>query len=171
MAEKTSAGTGQSATYQIREASPVDSRTIIDIVKQVFDYYNLTFQADTEIPDIQDIDSYYTGNGKRLFVVSDSNYCLGCAGLSLTNAHAELKRVYIHPQYWNNGIGSDLVNHALNIAGSHKKNYVELWSDTRFERSHRFYENLGFIYSGRVRPLNDINKSFEYHFYKTLDGE
>jgi len=41
---------------------------------------------------------------------------------------------------------------------------VELWSDTRFTRAHRFYERHGFVRTGRTRELNDPSNTTEFHF-------
>ena len=45
-----------------------------------------------------------------------------------------------------------------------------LWSDTRFERAHRFYEKRSFVRSGPVRVLADISSSLEYGFARPVNG-
>src|SRR4029077_14685848 len=45
-----------------------------------------------------------------------------------------------------------------------------LWSDTRFDRAHRFYEKRSYVRSGPIRALADISNSLEYGFAKPMDG-
>jgi GNAT superfamily N-acetyltransferase len=45
-----------------------------------------------------------------------------------------------------------------------------LWSDTRFDRAHRFYEKRSYVRSGPVRVLADISNSLEYGFAKPVNG-
>ena len=45
---------------------------------------------------------------------------------------------------------------------------LELWSDTRFERAHAFYEKQGFVRAGPLRPLGDKSGSIEFGFHKPL---
>jgi putative acetyltransferase len=39
-----------------------------------------------------------------------------------------------------------------------------LWTDTRFEAGHRFYEKCGFTRTGETRILDDLSASSEYRF-------
>lgn len=46
---------------------------------------------------------------------------------------------------------------------------VEFWSDTRFERAHRFFEKFGFQKSGEVRDMTDSVVPYsEYFFFLEL---
>ncbi len=45
-----------------------------------------------------------------------------------------------------------------------------LWSDTRFERAHRFYERRGYVRAGPIRVLNDLSNSLEFGYAKLVDG-
>ena len=42
---------------------------------------------------------------------------------------------------------------------------VEFWSDTRFQRAHRFFEKFGFQRSGEVRTMNDSHQEYQEYFY------
>jgi GNAT superfamily N-acetyltransferase len=45
-----------------------------------------------------------------------------------------------------------------------------LWSDTRFERAHRFYEKWSYVRHGGVRILHDISNSLEFGYAKPVDA-
>jgi GNAT superfamily N-acetyltransferase len=45
-----------------------------------------------------------------------------------------------------------------------------LWTDTRFEAAHRFYEKRGFVRQGSIRILDDISNSLEFRYAKPLTG-
>ena len=55
---------------------------------------------------------------------------------------------------------------ALARAGGARE--IVLWSDTRFERGHRFYEKLGFVREPVERYLADASESWEFFFRKSL---
>jgi GNAT superfamily N-acetyltransferase len=47
---------------------------------------------------------------------------------------------------------------------------MKLWSDTRFDRAHRFYEKRGYVRSGPLRALGDKSNSVEFGYAKPLTG-
>jgi putative acetyltransferase len=54
--------------------------------------------------------------------------------------------------------------HAVQAGGRR----MELWSDSRFARAHRFYEKHGYRRGGATRDLHDLSHTVEYDFHKTL---
>ena len=46
---------------------------------------------------------------------------------------------------------------------------MQLWTDTRFETAHRFYERKGYVADGRTRALYDLSNSIEYFYAKRLN--
>ena len=45
-----------------------------------------------------------------------------------------------------------------------------LWSDTRFDRAHRFYEKRSYVRAGPIRVLQDISQSLEFAYAKPVNG-
>ena len=45
-----------------------------------------------------------------------------------------------------------------------------LWSDTRFDRAHRFYEKRSYVRAGPIRVLHDISNSLEFAYAKPVNG-
>ena len=70
--------------------------------------------------------------------------------------------------------GSGLGHRLLDVAEAHAiaagASRLVLWSDTRFDRAHRFYEKRSYVRSGPVRVLEDISNSLEYGFAKPVNG-
>lgn len=57
---------------------------------------------------------------------------------------AELESVHVHPDHRGSGVGTTLVRHAVEQARALGCYRVQLTSDLRRPRAHRFYERLGF---------------------------
>jgi GNAT superfamily N-acetyltransferase len=45
-----------------------------------------------------------------------------------------------------------------------------LWTDTRFDAAHRFYEKRGYVRQGAIRILDDLSKSLEFRYAKPAAG-
>ena len=82
----------------------------------------------------------------------------------------EVCRVYVHPSQH----GSGLAHHLLDTAEAHAvaagAARLVLWSDTRFDRAHRFYEKRSYVRSGPIRVLHDISNSLEFAYAKPVNG-
>ena len=74
------------------------------------------------------------------------------------------------PSHHGTGIGHALLavaeGHAI-AAGAAR---LVLWSDTRFDRAHRFYEKRSYVRAGPIRVLQDISHSLEFAYAKPVDG-
>ncbi len=57
---------------------------------------------------------------------------------------AELESVHVHPEHRGAGVGVSLVHAAVEQARALGRYRVQLTSNARRERAHRFYESLGF---------------------------
>jgi len=68
------------------------------------------------------------------------------------------------------GLGHRLLDTAEAHAITAGAARLVLWSDTRFDRAHRFYEKRSYVRSGPVRVLADISNSLEYAFGKPVNG-
>ena len=42
---------------------------------------------------------------------------------------------------------------------------IEFWSDTRFERAHRFFAKFGFEKNGDVRSMDDSHEVYKEFFF------
>jgi N-acetylglutamate synthase-like GNAT family acetyltransferase len=149
----------------IREATAEDIPQLQALIAEVFEEYDMEFIAEDEIPDLLNFESYYKGQSPILLVAIDQDQPVGCAALKLDDDHGiYFSRVYVDQTYRGQRIGFRLMHELLKRAASIEHQSVYLWTDTRFDRAHRFYQRLGFSYTGHIRPLHDINDSFEYHY-------
>jgi GNAT superfamily N-acetyltransferase len=81
---------------------------------------------------------------------------------------AELKRLYVDASLRGRGMGQQLVETVLDWARAQGLARLVLWSDTRFENSHRLYRRLGFEQLGERAIEGDINASREYRFERDV---
>jgi GNAT superfamily N-acetyltransferase len=127
--------------------------------------------VDAEMPEYRALASYYADRGGALWAAEDAGEIVGMiATRPLSDGAWEVCRVYVRPALHGAGLGHRLLDvaeaHAL-AAGATR---LRLWSDTRFDRAHRFYEKRSYVRSGPVRVLADISNSLEYEFGKPVNG-
>jgi GNAT superfamily N-acetyltransferase len=89
--------------------------------------------------------------GNRILVAVEAGTVVGClqlaviAGLSRQGlTRAQIEGVRVAQERRNSGIGAALMGHAIAVAQAEGCALVQLTSDRRRERTHRFYEKLGF---------------------------
>ena len=127
--------------------------------------------VDAEMPEYRALASYYADRGGALWAAEDAGEIVGMiATRPLSDGAWEVCRVYVRPALHGAGLGHRLLDvaeaHAL-AAGATR---LRLWSDTRFDRAHRFYEKRSYVRSGPMRVLADISNSLEYEFGKPVNG-
>lgn len=80
--------------------------------------------------------------------------------------HAELKKLYVHPNCRGAGLARPLIERMHTWANERGFERLELWSDTKFLRAHGVYEHFGYRPTGAVRELDDVSLTAEYHFVR-----
>jgi len=157
--------------YKIRDAIPADSKELVELIAGIFDEYDWIFNAEDEIPDILHYEQCYE-NGSSLPALKVATTLDGkvvaCAGLKPDNRGVYLCRIYVTKSHRRQGLARYLINDLLEVANEHEIHYVHLWTDTLFTDAHKLYERLDFIYTGHIRPLNDANGCYEYHYERLL---
>ena len=66
----------------------------------------------------------------------------------------ELHGIYLHPDYYRQGIGSKVMDFAFDKARSLGKNIMTLWVFADNTNSIKFYEKCGFIADGKTKIIN-----------------
>jgi putative acetyltransferase len=157
--------------YKIREAKSSDSKALIELIAQVFDEYDWVFDAEEEIPDIVHYDQFYENDSVlpvlKVATTMDDKV-VACAGLKPDNRGVYLSRIYVAKSHRRQGLAQNLINDLMDSANAQDIHYVHLWTDTLFHDAHKLYERLEFVYTGHVRPLNDANGCYEYHYERLL---
>ena len=68
------------------------------------------------------------------------------------NSNAEIYGIYVHPNYWNQGIGCELVKETIqDLSKKDDYNGVVLWTMTGNKRSRKFYERNRFKVTDETR--------------------
>ncbi|MBC07642.1 GNAT family N-acetyltransferase [Thalassospira sp.] len=154
----------------IRPAFNRDGDGIADLIALVFaDYPGCVFDRAGEFPELDAIaDDFKADNGRIWVAVDAQERIVGCFGVKydIATREGELHKVYLHPAARGRGMAQKLMGKALAWLGqTHPEcRTVMLWTDTRFEAGHRFYEKCGFARAGESRILDDLSNSSEWQF-------
>jgi GNAT superfamily N-acetyltransferase len=127
--------------------------------------------VDAELPQYRALASYYADLGGALWAAEADGQIVGMvATRPLPEETWEICQVYVMPSLHGSGLGHRLLDLAEGHALSAGATRLVLWSDTRFDRAHRFYEKRSYVRSGPVRVLADISNSLEYGYAKPVNG-
>lgn len=157
----------------IRPARDADSEPLAALIAASFaEYENCHFLWE-EFPELRQPATAFAARGGRLWVVDAPGG--GIAGSLAASPVAEqgaveLTKIYVDPAFRGTGLAQALFAEARGFAEAGGFAEIMLWSDSRFARSHRFYEKLGFRRWPGTRYLGDVSATWEYHFRKPLRG-
>ncbi|MEQ9347104.1 MAG: GNAT family N-acetyltransferase [Thalassospira sp.] len=161
---------GSVTDLTIRPAFNPDGDGIAALINAVFgEYPGCVFDRNGEFPELDAIaDDFKNANGRIWVAVDDADRIVGCFGVKYDgqSAEAELHKVYLDKDTRGQGMAQRMMAKALAWLGQNHPGCatVMLWTDTRFEAGHRFYEKCGFARTGESRILDDLSKSSEYQF-------
>jgi putative acetyltransferase len=150
-------------------ASTADVPAVMLLIGRVFSEYGLLLIPTFEVPDLLDFNAHYTPPAGAFWIVRDDTRVVGSVGVERLDAHtAELHRLYLDAALRGRGIGRALVETVLDWSREQAVRRLVLWSDTRFEQSHRLYRRLGFEQLGERTVPGDVNDSREYRFEREV---
>jgi ribosomal protein S18 acetylase RimI-like enzyme len=135
------------------------------------EYPGVILDVDGEMQELRALDSYYAGQGGKLWAAEAAGRVAGMIATRPLGGDAwEICRLYVLPSLHGSGLGHRL----LDIAEAHARAAgavrLMLWSDTRFDRAHRFYEKRGYVRYGPIRVLHDVSHSLEFAYAKPVAG-
>lgn len=158
--------------YKIREARVKDIPHLLKLIEGVFDEYDWVFDATIELPDLLHFEKYYKQEGglPKLLVtcLEQDDEPVACAAIKPDNRGAYLSRVYVSKSHRRQGIARAMIIKLMEEALENDVHYLHLWTDTQFVDAHKLYEHLDIVFTGHVRPLNDPNNCYEYHFERFI---
>jgi GNAT superfamily N-acetyltransferase len=135
------------------------------------EYPGCILDVDRELPELRALATYYAEHRGALWVAEAGGAIVGMiATQPLDGGTWELCKVYALPAWHGTGLGHALLDAAEAHAISAGATRLALWTDTRFDRAHRFYEKRSYVRNGPIRALNDISRSLEYAYAKPVDG-
>jgi GNAT superfamily N-acetyltransferase len=158
----------------IRPGQDADAAAIIGLIAACWGMYpGILMDVDGEMPELRALASYYARAGGALWVAEADSRMVG---MIATRPHDgsrgvwEICRVYVDPAHHGGGLGHRLLDLAEAHAMAAGAERLVLWSDTRFDRAHRFYEKRSYVRSGPIRALQDISQSLEFAYAKPVNG-
>lgn len=80
----------------------------------------------------------------------------------------EIARMYVAQSARGSGLAHTLLDRAEAHARAAGAERLVLWSDTRFEAAHRFYEKRSYVRAGSIRILDDRSRSLEFRYAKPV---
>ena len=157
---------------RLRAGRDGDAEAVIRIVGACWaEYPGCVMDLDGEVPELRALASYAGKRGGAFFVAEGDG---GPAGLVCCWPHEdgawELAKMYVAREARGRGVADTLARAVEDHARAEGAERVVLWSDTRFERAHRFYEKRGYVRAGALRALGDKSNSIEFAYAKPLRG-
>ena len=158
--------------WSIRPGQDADGPDLIALIRTCWSTYpGLKMDVDREMPELHALATYYTAHGGALWIAGASSAIAGMiATRPIGDAAWEICRVYVHPAHHGSGLGHALLDRAERHAIAAGAGRLALWTDTRFDRAHRFYEKRSYVRHGPVRVLHDISNSLEFAYAKPVNG-
>ena len=154
----------------IRPGRDEDADGFIALIARCWaDYPGCVMDVDGEMPELRALAAYYAGQGGALWAAERDGAIAGMvAARPDADGAWEICRVYADPAMHGTGLGHRLLDATEAHARAHGARRLVLWSDTRFDRAHRFYETRGYVRAGGLRALDDLSNSLEYGYAKPL---
>lgn len=156
----------------LRPGRDADGPAMVRLIERCWaDYPGCVMDLDGENPHLRAPATHYAGKGGSLTVAVDvGGSVVGTVSTVAGEAPAtvELKGLYVDAAFRGTGLAQRLLDRVEDEARSARASHLVLWSDTRFERAHRFYERAGFVARDGVRALGDRSNSIEYGFGKPM---
>ena len=135
------------------------------------EYPGCVMDLDGEVPELRALASYYAQQGGALWAAERDGRITGMvAAKPLGDGAWELCKMYVDRAERGTGLAQSLVSAAEGHARAAGATRMKLWSDTRFDRAHRFYEKHSYVRSGPIRVLGDLSNSLEFAYAKPLTG-
>lgn len=133
------------------------------------EYPGCVMDVDGENPELRALASYFSKAGGTAWTAESDGKIVGMVGVRPGGDGSwELCRLYVAASFRGTGLAARLLDEAQRWVAAHGACGFDLWSDTRFDRAHRFYERHGFVRSGGIRSLNDKSRSLEFRYAKPL---
>ena len=160
--------------WRIRIGEDADGPILIALIWSCWSAYpGIRMDVDQEMPELRALATHYADKGGVLWVAETNGAVAGMIAISpldRTNADWEISRLYVDPALHGAGLGQALLEQAEQHAIASGATRLLLWSDTRFDRAHRFYEKQAYIRCGPVQVLHDISNSIEFAYAKPVNG-
>ena len=148
---------------------PDDVPGVVALIGRVYTEYGFVYDPPTEVPDLFRFPAHYAAPRGAFFVIRHHGRIVGSVGVERVDATtAELHRLYLDAELRGQGTWRALVETVLDWCRAHGIARLILWSDTRFQQSHRLYTRMGFEQTGERTLPEDLNQTREYRFERAV---
>jgi len=156
----------------IRPGRDADSPGVIALISRCWaDYPNCILDVEGDASGLLAPAAYYTAQGGTLWIAEDSGAVAGMIAVVPCDAGAwEVCRVYVHPGRHGTGLAHRLLDTAEAHAFAAGATRLLLWTDTQFDRAHRFYEKRSYVRTGPIRILESDPGVLEFGYAKPVAG-
>ncbi|MDY0883420.1 GNAT family N-acetyltransferase [Dongia soli] len=155
----------------IREARDSDAAGIIEVIRATYaEYPGCIFDLENELPELKKPASYFAADKGKLWIAEREGEVVGTFGFLPAEkaGGVELQKVCLRYDQRGSGLAARMFEIALAEAHGRGARFIELWTDTRFQSAHRFYEKLGFKRMPGERLVNDLSRSSEVQYLLKL---
>lgn len=133
------------------------------------EFPGVIFDVDGELPELHALASHFAAMGGVLWLAEDGQGMVATRPLREDQAW-EIGRMYVAKSARGSGLAKQLLATAEADARAAGAERMVLWTDTRFEAAHAFYEKAGYVRQGAIRILDDLSKSLEFRYTKPVHG-
>jgi GNAT superfamily N-acetyltransferase len=158
---------------RLRPGRDTDAEGFIRLIGDCWsEYPGCILDVDGELPELRALATHFAEAGGALWAAEQAGRIVGMAAARPMGQDQafEICKVYVAKEMRGSGLAHALLDAAEGHARAAGAARLVLWTDTRFETAHRFYEKRGFVRQGSIRILDDISKSLEFRYAKPLAG-
>ncbi len=156
----------------IRSGRDDDAPAIIALIAACWaEYPGCVMDVDGENPELRALATHFDTLGGALWVAIQDNALVGMIATRLEHGTIwEVCRCYVAQSARGTGLANALLRRAETHARDGGATRLKLWTDTRFDRAHRFYERRGYVRDGGIKPLFDASNTIDFGYAKPLTG-
>ena len=153
--------------FTIRLGCREDADDLVQLVDGVYREYGDEIDLEGYDRDLLDIEGAYREVGGEFVVLEQEGKVMGAHATQPVDREAGVvtfRRLYLRRELRGSTAGKELMDWAVGWSREAGFRRVEFWSDTRFDRAHRFFERYGFVRGG-IRDVEEGKLSFSEYFY------
>ncbi len=120
--------------------------------------------------DLLNIDKVYPAPSVfRILIEPETNKLIGTVAVKIKdNGDAEMKRVFLDPEYRGKGIGKKLSQWTFEYAKEKGAKLMHIWSGVFCHEAHALYKKLGAVDMKEKRSIGGLNNIEEFYLTKQL---
>lgn len=153
--------------FTLRPGYREDAAALAALIDGVYREYGDEIDLNGYDRDLLDVEACYRAAGGEFVVLERGGQVAGAHATQPVDRDrgvVTFRRLYLRKELRGTAAGKELMDWAVGWSRARGFRRVEFWSDTRFERAHRFFERYGFVRGG-IRQVVEGKLSFAEYFY------